>query len=97
MVISGGLNDVANVLNELFAVGPFEAVVITDLDAIVVADVQGVDAGYSLVGSTVVDPEGDAIATNANGNYAGVLTDATIDQAKYFTFDIIGEGQIGFG
>ena len=97
--VAGGLNDVVNVLNELFTVGPFEAVVITDPDAVIIADVAGVDAGYTLVGSTAVDPAGDDIATNStSGNYAGVLSTATIDQAgEYFTFDIRGEGQIGFG
>lgn len=98
-VVSGGLNDVVNVLNELFTVGPFEAVVITDPDAVIIADVAGIDAGYTLVGSTAVDPVGDDIATNStSGNYAGVLSTETINQAgEYFTFDIRGEGQIGFG
>ena len=97
--VQGGINDVINALNELFTVGPFQAVVITDPDAVVIADVNGVDAGYSLVGSTAVDPEGDDLATNStSGNYAGILSTATIDQAgEYFTFDIRGEGQIGFG
>ena len=98
-IIAGGLNDVSNTLNELFTVGPFEAVVISDPEATVIADVSGVDAGYTLVGSTVVDPIGDDIAANSSsGNYAGVLSTATIDQAgEYFTFDIREEGQIGFG
>ena len=99
LLSAGGLNDVANALNELFTVGAFESVVISDPEAIVIADVAGVDAGYTLVGSTAVDPEGDDLATNStSGNYAGVLSTATIDQAgEYFTFDIRGEGQIGFG
>ena len=98
-VIAGGLNDISNTLNELFTVGPFEAVVISDPEATVIADVSGVDAGYTLVGSTVVDPIGDDIAANSSsGNYAGVLSTTTIDQAgEYFTFDIREEGQIGFG
>jgi hypothetical protein len=98
-VIAGGLNDISNTLNELFTVGPFEAVVISDPEATVIADVNGVDAGYTLVGSTVVDPVGDDIAANSSsGNYAGVLSTHTINQSgEYFTFDIREEGQIGFG
>ena len=97
--ISGGLNDVINYLNELFTVGAFEAVVISDPYSTMIADVGGVDAGYTIEGSTGVDPIGDDIFTNSSsGNYAGLLSTATIDQAgEYFTFDIRGEGQIGFG
>ena len=98
-VIAGGLNDVINALNELFTVGAFQAVVISDPYSTMVADVDGVLAGYTLEGSTVVDPVGDDVAGNsASGNYAGLKSTATIDQAgEYFTFDIRGEGQIGFG
>lgn len=97
--VSGGLNDVVNTLNELFTVGAFESVVIADPYSTMIADVAGTDAGYSLVGSTAVDPAGDDIFTNSSsGNYAGLKSTATIDQAgEYFTFDIRGEGQIGFG
>ena len=97
--INGGLNDVINYLNELFTVGAFEAIVISDPYSTMVADVGGIDAGYTLEGSTAIDPIGDDILTNsASGNYAGLLSTATIDQAgEYFTFDIRGEGQIGFG
>jgi hypothetical protein len=96
---TGGLNDVVNELNELFTVGAFESVVISDPFSTMVADVAGVSAGYTLEGSTVVDPVGDALATNSSsGNLAGVLSTATINQAgEYFTFDIRGESQIGFG
>ena len=64
-----------------------------------VADVAGVDAGYTLVGSTAVDPVGSDIFTNSTtGNYAGLKSTEYIDAAgEYFTFDIRGEGQIGFG
>ena len=97
--ISGGLNDVINYLNELFTVGAFEAVVITDPEATTIADVGGALAGYTLEGSTAIDPVGDDIFTNSSsGNYAGIKSTATINQAgEYFTFDIRGEGQIGFG
>ena len=99
VTVSGGLNDICNALNELFTVGPFESVVISDPFSTMVADVNGVAAGYTLEGSTAVDPSGDDIFTNSgSGNYAGLKSTATIDQAgEYFTFDIRGEGQIGFG
>ena len=99
-VIPGGIADVVNYLNELFTVGAFTAVVISDPFSTMVADVDGVaDGAYTLEGSNAVDPEGDDIfAPTANGNYAGLKSGATIDQAgEYFTFDIRGEGQIGFG
>ena len=98
-IIPGGLNDVVNYLNELFTVGPFEAVVISDPFSTMIADVAGVDAGFTLEGGTAIDPSGPDIFTNsASGNYAGLKSVATIDQAgEYFTFDIRGEGQIGFG
>ena len=97
--VAGGLNDVINTLNELFTVGAFESVVISDPFSTLIADVNGVNAGYTLEGSTVVDPAGDDLATNsASGNYAGILSTATISRAgEYYTFDIRGEGQIGFG
>lgn len=99
VAVSGGLHDVVNVLNEFFTVGPFEEVVISDPFSTMVADVDGVDADYTLEGSTAVDPSGDDIFSNSStGNYAGLKSTATINQAgEYFTFDIRGEGQIGFG
>ena len=97
--ISGGLNDVINYLNELFTVGAFESIVISDPYSTMIADVNGTASTFSLVGSTAVDPIGDDIFGNTgSGNYAGLLSDATIDQAgEYYTFDIRGEGTIGFG
>jgi hypothetical protein len=97
--ISGGPNDVVNALNELFTVGAFESVVINDPYSTMIADVGGVAAGYTLEGSGAIDPAGNDIFTNTStGNYAGLKSTATIDQAgEYFTFDIRGEGQIGFG
>ena len=97
--VSGGLNDVCNALNELFTVGAFESVVIGDPHSTMVADVGGTATTYTLEGNNAVDPIGDDIFTNSSsGNYAGLKTTETIDQAgEYFTFDIRGEGQIGFG
>ena len=99
--VSGGLNDVINTLNELFTVGAFESVVISDPYSTMIADVNGVDAGYTLEGVDAIDPVGDDIFTfNGTGyrEYAGLKSTATIDQAgEYFTFDIRGEGAIGFG
>ena len=99
--VAGGLNDVANVLNELFTVGAFESVVISDPYSTMVADVAGVDAGYTLEGVDAIDPIGDDIFTYDGAgysNYAGLKSTATIDQAgEYYTFDIRGEGTIGFG
>lgn len=97
--VSGGLDDVINSLNELFTVGAFQSIVISDPYSTLIADVDGVSAGYTLEGSTAVDPTGDDIFTNSSsGNYAGLKSTATINQAgEYFTFDIRGEGQIGFG
>ena len=99
VAVSGGLNDVVNTLNELFTVGAFESVVISDPYSTMIADVAGEAAGYTLEGSTAIDPVGDDIFTNSSsGNYAGLKSTATINQAgEYFTFDIRGEGQIGFG
>ena len=99
VAVSGGLNDVVNTLNELFTVGAFESVVISDPYSTMIADVAGEAAGYTLEGSTAIDPVGDDIFTNSSsGNYAGLKSTSTINQAgEYFTFDIRGEGQIGFG
>ena len=99
--VAGGLNDVINALNELFTVGAFTQVVISDPFATMVADVNGIaDTDGALVGSGAVDPVGSDIGgnTGSHNNNAGWLSSATIDQAgEYFTFDIRGEGQIGFG
>lgn len=101
--VAGGLTDVVNTLNELFTVGAFESVVIADPYSTMIADVDGVLAGYTLEGTEAVDPVGDDIFTTTSGNsftanLAGLKSTATIDQAgEYFTFDIRGEGQIGFG
>lgn len=97
--ISGGLNDVTNALNELFTVGAFESVVISDPFSTMVADVDGVDiAGETLIGNGI-DPLGDDVyAASSNGSLNGYLSDDVIDQAgEYFTFDIRNESQIGFG
>ena len=100
-VISGGLNDVINYLNELFTVGAFEQVVISDPYSTMVADVNGTDSGYTLEGADAIDPIGDDIFTYDGvgyANYAGLKSVATIDQkGEYYTFDIRGEGTIGFG
>lgn len=99
--VAGGLNDVVNTLNELFTVGAFTSVVISDPYSTMVADIDGtVDVDGNLVGSAVIDPIGNDIGgnTQTHNNNAGYLSDLTIDQAgEYFTFDIRGEGQIGFG
>ncbi len=99
--VVGGLQDVVNTLNELFTVGAFEAVVIADPYSTMVADVAGIDAGYTLEGADATDPIGDDIFTydgSGYANYAGLKSTATIDQAgEYYTFDIRGEGTIGFG
>ena len=100
-VISGGLNDVINYLNELFTVGAFEQVVISDPYSTMIADVNGTDSGYTLEGADAIDPIGDDIFTYDGvgyANYAGLKSTATIDQkGEYYTFDIRGEGTIGFG
>ena len=97
--VAGGLTDVINALNELFTVGPFQSIVITDPYSTMVADVGGTVAAYTIEGTTGVDPVGTDIFTNSgSGNYAGLKTTDTISEAgEYFTFDIRGEGQIGFG
>ncbi len=99
--VSGGINDVVNVLNELFTVGPFESVVISDPYSTMIADVSGELAGYTLEGNDAIDPVGDDIFTydgSGYANYAGLKSTATIDQkGEYYTFDIRGEGTIGFG
>ena len=97
--VSGGASDVVNTLNELFTVGAFSSVVISDPYATMVADVSGVAATYTLEGTGAIDPIGDDIFSNSGtGNYAGLKSVETIDQAgEYFTFDVRGEAQIRFG
>ena len=96
--VSGGLQDVANTLNELFTVGAFESIVIADPYSTMVADVAGVDTSVSYVGYGL-DPVGDDIyGSTTTNSQNGLLTTETIDQAgEYFTFDIRNEGTIGFG
>ena len=97
--VAGGLQDVVNTLNELFTVGAFESVVISDPYSTMVADVDGVDAAGSLVGDAVNPSNSDVAAGSAaHYNKAGWLSSDTIDQAgEYFTFDIRVEGIIGMG
>jgi hypothetical protein len=97
--VAGGLQDVVNTLNELFTVGAFEAVVISDPYSTMIADVAGVDAAGSLAGDAV-NPSNSDVAAGSAGHYnkAGWLSSDTIDQAgEYFTFDIRVEGIIGMG
>ena len=96
--ISGGLNDVINYLNELFTVGAFESVVISDPYSTMVADVSGVDTTVSYIGYGL-DPVGnDIYGSTSTNSQNGLLSTETIDQAgEYFTFDIRVEGTIGFG
>ena len=96
--ISGGLNDVINYLNELFTVGAFESVVISDPYSTMIADVSGEDTNVSYVGYGI-DPVGNDVYGSTNSNSQnGLLTTETINQAgEYFTFDIRVEGTIGFG
>lgn len=97
--VSGGLNDVVNSLNELFTVGAFEQVVISDPYSTMVADVGGVNTTGSILGTYGIDPIGDDIfSASSNSPRNGWLSNDTIDQAgEYFTFDIRNESQIGFG
>ena len=98
--ISGGLNDVINTLNELFTVGAFQSVVISDPYSTMIADIDGVDITANIQGTGGTDPIGNDVAggTATSSNNAGYLSVDTIDQVgEYFTFDIRGEGTIGFG
>jgi len=98
--ISGGPNDVVNALNELFTVGAFESVVISDPYATMVADVGGVLASGSSVGDNAINPVGDDILASSASHYnkCGWLSSDTIDQAgEYFTFDIRVTDSMGFG
>ncbi len=96
--VSGGLNDVINYLNELFTVGAFESVVISDPYSTMVADVDGEDTTVSYVGYGL-DPIGnDVYGSTSTNSQNGLLSNETINQAgEYFTFDIRVEGTIGFG
>ena len=98
-VVPGGLNDVINVLNELFTVGAFESVVISDPFSTMVADVNGVDIVSPTYIGNAIDPVGvDVFGASSSGSLNGYLSTETIDQAgEYFTFDIRVEGTIGFG
>ena len=98
--VSGGLNDVVNTLNELFSVGAFESVVISDPYSTMVADVAGVVDGGALVGSNAIDPVGTDIlaASSSHYNRTGWVSEESIDQAgEYFTFDIRVTDSMGFG
>jgi len=97
--VAGGLQDVVNTLNELFTVGAFESVVISDPYSTMIADVDGVDAAGALAGNAVNPSNSDiAAGSSAHYNKAGWLSSDTIDQAgEYFTFDIRVEGIIGMG
>jgi hypothetical protein len=97
--VPGGLQDVVNVLNELFTVGPFESVVISDPYSTLVADIGGLTTTGTLVGDAINPSTGDiAGGSSAHYNKAGWLSTDTIDQAgEYFTFDIRVEGIIGMG
>ena len=100
VTLTGGPQDVADKLNELFTVGAFEQVVIRDPFATAVADVDGIDAGYTLVGPNALDPDGADLAASdvTKYNHAGVRSTATIDQpGEYFTFDIRRKDTYGFG
>ena len=99
VAVSGGINDVCNALNELFTVGAFESVVISDPHSTLVADVSGDVTSTTLHGTYGVDPIGDDVyGSSSNGSLNGFKTVETIDQAgEYFTFDIRNESQIGFG
>jgi len=96
-VINGGLNDVINVLNELFTVGAFESIVISDPHSTLVADLGGVDTTGGLVGSAI-NPSGNDIGAGvaAHYNQSGYKSTETIDQAgEYFTFNMRNEGIFG--
>jgi hypothetical protein len=97
--VAGGLNDVVNVLNELFTVGPFEQVVISDPYSTMVADVDGVDIASPTYIGNGIDPIGaDVYGASTTGSLNGYKSAETINQAgEYFTFDIRNEAQIGFG
>ena len=93
----GGLNDVINVLNELFTVGAFESIVISDPHSTLVADLSGINTTGGLVG-TAINPSGTDIGAGvvAHYNKGGYKSTETIDQAgEYFTFNMRNEGIFG--
>jgi hypothetical protein len=96
----GGLNDVINTLNELFTVGAFQSVVISDPYSTMIADVDGVvttEAGGAQ-GTAIETGTDEYGATTSGYNSGGYKTPETINQSgEYFTFDIRNEGTIGFG
>jgi len=100
VMIPGGLNDVINYLNELFTVGAFESVVISDPYATMVADVNGVATTETNVtrGDAIETQPDEYGATVSGYNKGGYVTPEVINQAgEYFTFDIRNEGIMGFG
>jgi len=98
--VVGGLNDVINTLNELYTVGAFQSVVISDPYSTMIADVNGVtttEAGGAQ-GTAIETGTDEYGATTSGYNAGGYKTPETINQAgEYFTFDIRNEGIIGFG
>ena len=92
--VAGGLNDIVNALNELFTVGAFTSVVISDPFSTMVADVDGVDIVNPTYVGNSINPVGDAVfASTVNGSLNGYKSAETINQAgEYFTFDIRVEG-----
>ena len=95
--VSGGLNDVINTLNELFTVGAFQAVVITDPYSTMIADVGGVSVTGSLEGDAI-DPSGSDIGAGLSSHYNryGYKSTETINQAgEYFSFNMRNEGIFG--
>jgi hypothetical protein len=99
LAVSGGLNDVVNTLNELFTVGAFTSVVISDPYSTMVADVSGAVTSTTLINNGF-DPIGDDVYATSenNANTNGFKTAESIDQAgEYFTFDIRNEAIYGFG
>jgi len=100
VMIPGGLNDVINYLNELFTVGAFQSVVISDPYATMVADVNGVaTTETNVIRGTAIETQPDEYGATVSGyNKGGYVTPETINQAgEYFTFDIRNEGIMGFG
>ena len=98
--VSGGLNDVINTLNELFTVGAFESVVISDPYSTMIADVDGVTTTEvgAAQGTAIETGTDEYGATTSGYNAGGYKSPETINQAgEYFTFDIRNEGIIGFG
>lgn len=103
---SGTINDVINVLNELFSVGAYEQVVTNNPYPTSTVDVTGINDAFNFInGATDV---GDGTVTGAGGgNYSpsttlynedGVLSGAFINkQDEYFSFEIKGQGTIGLG